>query len=348
MAHTVHIAPSQANRRLDKFLSAYLREASPSLLYKLLRKKRIKLNCNRAEGNEILSAGDELDFFLSPETIINLRGKREAPAKTVPLTHIVYEDEQLLIINKPMGLPTHGGMAAKKNTDHLLARVLSYLYESGAYNPADMFTPALCNRLDVNTSGFVICGKTLHALQACSALFANGGFTKEYLAVVEGVLHGEATLRGEYVKNEAANKASIKTMIKTMGAFGKEGITHLNACGKEVTVHMDTLSKEVVTQYESLAVNDAYSLLRVQPITGRSHQIRAHLASIGHPLAGDKKYGGKPTPFAPAQLLHAYQLRLNNNAPYNENLFSKTSWTAPPPPQFLQCINKYFPCNNLF
>jgi len=277
MAHRVHIKTADADRRLDKFLFAYLREAPHPLLYKLLRKKRIKLNGARAEGNEVLADGDTLDFYLSPETLETLRGERTIePAEK--LTGIIFEDDELLIVNKPVGLPSHGGL--KK--DHLLARVLYYLYDSGCYRPSDTFTPALCNRLDTNTSGVVVCGKTLHALQKCTQLFANGGFEKEYYAIVEGKLEGEATLIGDYFKDETTNTAKI-------------------------TPHATT-AKQAVTRYQSVAANDRYSLLRVYPITGRSHQIRAHMASIGHPLAGDKKYGGKPTSYAPAQLLHAHRL----------------------------------------
>jgi 23S rRNA pseudouridine955/2504/2580 synthase len=318
MAHRVEIRAADANRRLDKFLSAYLRQAASPLLYKLLRKKRIKLNGSRAEGNEALAAGDVLDFYLSPETLTALRGTREAPEKSAALTGIVYEDEHLLIINKPAGLPAHGGMAAQGKHDHLLARVLWYLYESGSYDPTANFTPALCNRLDVNTSGLTVCGKTLPMLQACAALFAGGGFEKEYLAVVEGKLQGEAMLTGEYHKDEKTNTASVLA-----------------------TPTGGNASPRVSTYYQSLAVNKAHSLLMVRPISGRSHQIRAHLASIGHPLAGDKKYGGKPTPYAPAQLLHSHRLTVKKDG----FLLKSATWVAPPPQGFLQCLRDWFNLN---
>ncbi|MCL2603440.1 MAG: RluA family pseudouridine synthase [Defluviitaleaceae bacterium] len=323
MPHSYTIPPQDANRRLDRFLFAYLREAPHPLLYKLLRKKRVKLNGARAEGNETLNEGDTLDFYLSPETLASLRGTRNIPLAAA-LTGIIYEDEHLLILNKPAGLPSHGGvsMASGENNDHLLARVLYYLYESGSYDPSAAFTPALCNRLDVNTSGLVVCGKTLHMLQTCAALFAGGGFDKEYLAVVEGKLEGEATLTGEYFKDEERNTARI--VIRDAHLMGS--------------------SKEAVTKYKSLATTDRHSLLLVRPVTGRSHQIRAHLASIGHPLAGDVKYGGYRTSYTPAQLLHAYRLTLSD-ASEAERFPAPASWTAPPPHKFRRFIQECFHIN---
>lgn len=323
MPHRFTIPLQDANRRLDRFLSAYLREAPPPLLHKLLRKKRIKLNGGRAEGNETLNEGDALDFYIAPETLENLRGTRFVhPAKN--LTDIIYEDEQLLIVNKPAGLPSHGGITVANGTkgDHLLARVLYYLYQKGDYDPSGTFTPALCNRLDMNTGGLVVCGKTLHMLQTCAALFASGGFDKEYLAVVEGRLEGEATLTGIYFKDNVSNTARITPGDLSPANFGKVAIT----------------------RYKSLAATDRYSLLLVRPITGRSHQIRAHLAGIGFPLAGDKKYGGNRTPYASTQLLHAFRLTLTN--PDEAASFpSPASWTAPPPEKFLQCLQECFNIN---
>ncbi|MCL2188999.1 MAG: RluA family pseudouridine synthase [Defluviitaleaceae bacterium] len=301
MAHRVDIKETEANRRLDRFLFAYLREAPHPLLYKLLRKKRIKLNGARAEGAEMLQAGDYLDLYLAPSTLDELRGTYAPPPVAAPLTDIIYENAEILVVNKPAGLVAHGG------DDSLLARVLWYLYEAGAYDPSAAYTPALCNRLDTNTSGLTLCGKTLHALQKYTALFANDGVEKSYLAIAQGELHGEATLEGVYKKDERTNKAKITPII------GGES------------------EKRAVTHYKSLAVAGGFTLLRVRPITGRSHQIRAHLASIGFPLAGDKKYGGKSTPYAPAQLLHAYKLSIKNHA---------QCWTAPPPQGMIRFIQE--------
>jgi 23S rRNA pseudouridine955/2504/2580 synthase len=180
--HEVTLTASDANRLLVKFLFKYLNNAPQSLVYKLLRKKRIKLNGQRAKGGELLAAGDIIGFYLSQETLQSLQVERVIPtARSLP--EIVYEDEHLLVINKPAGLASHGGM---QTDDHLLARILYYLQQTDAYNPQHAsFTPAICNRLDVNTSGLVVCGKTLRALQEINALFASQGVCKQYLAVTE-------------------------------------------------------------------------------------------------------------------------------------------------------------------
>jgi len=326
VAHRVEITPNEANRRLDKFLFAYLREAPHPLLYKLLRKKRIKLNSTRAEGHEMLAPGDVLDFYIAPETLAGWRGTREV-APAAALTGIVYEDEHLLIVDKPAGLAAHGGGNAPD--DHLLARVLFYLYETGAYDPAGTFTPGLCNRLDTNTSGLTVCGKSLLALQTCGAMFKNHGFAKEYLAVVEGRLEGEATLTGVYEKDENTNTAKI---------------TCVTSAGGDVDVLAADVTKQVITYYKSLAVSNTHSLLLVRPLTGRSHQIRAHLAGIGFPLAGDRKYGGQPTKYMPAQLLHAWRLSVQTGPQNNPatGLFSTVNeWVAPLPEGFVSFLQDH-------
>jgi len=304
---TITISQENASRRLDKFLFAYLNNAPHSFIYKMLRKKRIKLNGARAEGNELLQEGDKLRFYLSEETIEGCRKPRVfSPAK--PLTGIIFEDENLLVINKPAGLPSQGGMQSAGG-DHLLARILYYLQESGSYDEKSDFTPAICNRLDVNTSGLVVCGKNLHTLQAMNKLFANREIKKEYLAIVHGIV-GEIgenhTLEGFYQKDSKTNTAQILQNPHKYNVIA-------------------------ITSFTVLAVSKNYSLLSVSPITGRSHQIRAHLASIGHPLVGDKKYGGSPTPFAIAQLLHCHRMEISEQG---------MAWEAPPPKGMTACIRE--------
>ena len=334
MTNPLIITAADANRRLDKFLFQYLNNAPHSFVYKMLRKKRIKLNGGRAEGSEILAVGDELKFYIAPETIAGFRKAREIE-KAAPLTGIVFEDDDFLVINKPPGLPSHGGMDNKfasphfsvgrkirptefessaDKIDHLLARVLYYLRESGAYATDATFTPALCNRLDVNTSGLVVCGKNLRALQEMNALFAsgNGSVDKEYLAVVDGIPSAEnCVLQDFYEKDTATNTARVIKREHAQSEFSHRS--------------------EIITAYKVLAIskNKKHSLLQVNPITGRSHQIRVHLASIGHPLSGDKKYGGSPPmKYAKAQLLHCR--KLNN-------------WTAELPKGFADCLRDLFP-----
>jgi len=301
----VNISAADANRRLDKFLMQYLNEAPDNFIHKMLRKKNMKLNGVVAKGSELLNAGDELKLFLADETIAKFRKERQI-AEAKPLTDIIFEDVNLLIVNKPAGIPSHGGM--KDKDDHLLARVLYYLKETGAYNPSDNFVPALCNRLDVNTSGLVICGKTLHALQDMNALFANRGVEKEYLTIVDGEVGKvgrNRVLRGYYQKDNKNNVAKIVT---------------------------DENDMPVTTAYTVLAVSEdkKYSLLAVNPITGRSHQIRAHLSAMGHPLMGDNKYGGS---HKFAQFLHCKRLSVPDSDKF---------WEAPLPQKFQKIVNTIF------
>jgi len=285
---------------------AYLSDASRSFIYKLLRKKRIKLNGKRAEGSELLQPGDMIEFHISQETL-NTSRRESSPAgvaATLLNISIVYEDQDLLILNKPAGQPSHGGMKSK--APHLLSSVLDYLRQTGAYPPNATFTPALCNRLDVNTSGLIICGKTYQALRAANALFATpGAILKQYLAIVEGELTGTATLKAHYRKNTATNTAHIT---------------------------QDPTAAQAITQYTSIATSGGNSLVSVNPITGRSHQIRAHMASIGHPLLGDKKYGGKKTHSRRGHLLHCNKLTL---AVPLLDYPPGTTWEAEPPAGFV-------------
>jgi len=337
---TIEISAENAGRRLDKFLFQYFNEAPHSFIYKMLRKKRIKLNGARAQGGELLQAGDSLAMYLSPETIAAFRKARVAE-KAGRLRDIVYEDQHLLVVNKPVGMPSHGGMSragdknGDKNNEHLLAQVLYYLQESGAYDPSAAFVPALCNRLDVNTGGLVICGKTIHALQEMNALFANRGVDKEYLAVADGVL-GEAgencLLEGLYRKDTRNNTAVIfprKTLAPT------PDIRHIS--GPDISA---------VTEYKVLAVSydRKHTLVSVNPVTWRSHQIRAHLASIGYPLSGDKKYGGKPISCAAAQLLHCHRLSISHSKSLAslQYLAGKT-WEASLPEGFARFVEENFP-----
>lgn len=335
------LTQADANRRLDKFLAQYLNKAPRSFLYKMLRKKRIKLNGGRAEGDEITAEGDRIAFYIAPETLDGFMCERALPDVSA-MPDIVYEDEHLLMLNKPPGLLTHPGGkpdASKVQcsinsgsmgeydppsvqADTLIARALYYLSQTGSYDNSRQatFTPALCNRLDRNTSGLVVCGKTLASVQTFNRLFSGRGMDKQYLAVVHGVCRGQGVLTGYYHKDTRSNTVSI------------------------ITSPLSENSAEVITAYEAVCQTSsrihAYTLLRIKPVTGRSHQIRAHMASIGHPLAGDIKYGGQATPYAPAQLLHCQRMTLAQaeGLPYPKG----HGWQAKPPESFLRCLQDWF------
>ncbi|MCL1843784.1 MAG: RluA family pseudouridine synthase [Defluviitaleaceae bacterium] len=342
------VTPETAGRRLDKFLFAYLNNAPHSFVYKMLRKKRIKLNGNRAMGNEILLEGDELRFFISEETLASCR-KPRTYAQAKKLTDIIYEDENLLVVNKPAGLPSQGGSATLVGGDHLLARIQYYLQGSE-------FPPGICNRLDVNTSGLVICGKNPHTLQTVNKLFAERAVKKEYLAIVHGIAGNVGltkTLKGFYQKDSKTNTAKIEPLHKTTHETIDPPIEVCQAnynhppkrgdCDTNIAEKFNWCRNIAITKYSVLAISningekgekgEKYSLLSVSPVTGRSHQIRAHLAAIGHPLVGDKKYGGVFTKNFKfyrknnAQLLHCQRLEIPG-----------FSWEAPPPQEMLQFI----------
>ena len=262
----IRITQNEENQRLDKFLLKYMNKASKGFLYKMLRKKRIKYNGGRAEGSELLKAGDTLQLYLAEETISSfMEEKTVAEAKR----HfaIVYEDDDILVVNKPAGLLTHPEKSSDKDT--LIDQILYYLYQKGQYLPeADSsFTPALCNRLDRNTSGIVIAGKTLKGVQAVNEAIRSHKLDKYYLTLVAGEIREAGEITAYLKKDEEKNQVRISK---------REGS-----------------GKKTMTKYRPLACAKGYTLLEIHLITGKTHQIRAHMQSIGHPVVGDRKYGSE-------------------------------------------------------
>lgn len=262
------INQNDSGQRVDKFLQKAVPDLPKSLMYKYIRLKRIKLNRKRCEISTRLNSGDVLELYINDEFFAQSRQKHafmSAPAEAF----IVFEDENILICDKPSGLVVHEDESG--GADTLINRVLRCLYERGAFDPdmENSFAPALCNRIDRNTQGLVICAKTAQALRIMNEKIKNREIEKEYLCVCIGI------------PNE--KKAEIK-------AFSRR-----DKKNKTVTVSDKPLpdGKTMVTRYEVIAENkqENLSLLRVRLITGRTHQIRAHMAHIGYPLLGDGKYG---------------------------------------------------------
>ena len=272
----LHVAARDAGQRFDKFLARYMGGAPKSFFYKMLRKKNIVLNGKKAEGNEKLKEGDVIRLFLSDETIAQFRTAPQAAApEPVPKglaaafdASIVYEDANLLVVNKPAGVLSQ---KAKPLDSSLVEALVDYLYRKKEVTPESLalYRPSVCNRLDRNTSGLVLAGKTLPALQVLSDILKDRSVRKEYLCIVAGQLKSPMTLDGYLIKDEAANQVHVHRTFA-------EGESY------------------ICTAYTPLAIADDFTLLLVHLITGRSHQIRAHLASIGHPIVGDSKYG-KPS-----------------------------------------------------
>ncbi len=323
------VSKNEAGQKLLKLLAKYLNAAPQSFLHKMLRKKNITLNGKKADGSELLRETDEVCLFLSEETIASFQGKnggnttvveqKEITKKTKELSDIrvVYEDEDVLILNKPAGVLSQKAVQSDYSLNEW---VIDYLLEQGKLTKEDLqtFRPGVCNRLDRNTSGLITAGKSLVGLQTLSELFKERTVHKDYLCIVQGAVKNGSRLQGYLEKDARTNKVTVEPKKRSEE------------------------SSYIETEYTPVTTNGNYTLLRVRLITGKTHQIRAHLASVGHPLLGDAKYG------APAvnrqlrdrfslkyQLLHAAYLEFPEKLSACETLAGK-KLVAPVPQQFLQ------------
>ena len=266
MKTTITVTKNDAGQRLDKFLTKTYRNLPMSLLYKAVRKKDIRLNGKRCEASSRLSEGDQVYLFL-PDDALEIAPPTYEFMHASKALDIVYEDDHVMLLNKKAGLLVHPD--DREFADTLIFRVQRYLYEKGEYDPADeqSFAPALVNRIDRNTSGIVIAAKTAAALRILNQKLKDREIEKFYLCIVHGKMpKREDTLEAFLEKNESQNRVYISDTQK-QGA------------------------RTIRTRYRVLEEKNGFSLLEIHLLTGRTHQIRAHLASIGHPLLGDGKYG---------------------------------------------------------
>ncbi len=323
----INISANQAGQRLDKLLAKYLDKAPKSFIYKMLRKKNITLNNKKAEGSEIIKLGDLIKLFLADETILKFSSNSNSPvivkkssiSKPNITLDVIYEDENVIFVNKPSGILSQ---KAEITDISINEYIVDYLISEGRYTQEELksFKPSICNRLDRNTSGLIAAGTSLSGLQFLNQMFRDREIEKYYITFVRGYVESGAHIKGYLIKNERTNKVSITRERK----------------GKD--------DEYIETNYEPLFSSDEVSILKVELITGKPHQIRAHLASIGHPVVGDMKYGDKSLNEAYAvrygiksQMLHSYELifpELSGDMKY----LSGKIFKAKLPNDFIKCM----------
>ena len=283
------IGKNDAGQRLDKFITKAI-DIPTSLLYKSIRTKKIKLNRKRTEISTVLQEGDTVQCFLAEE-FFKKSADENSFERITPKLSIIYEDENIMLLDKKPGVSVHEDEKGATNT--LITHILAYLYQKGEYNPSEenAFAPALCNRIDRNTGGIVIAAKNAEALRIMNEKIKLREIDKFYLAAI----HGKPEKREDILKGFL--KKDEKT--KTVRVYDKNPPRD---------------AKTIITKYRILKTKPDTSLVEVELLTGRTHQIRAHFAHIGHALIGDGKYGQNKADRAKGykyQALYSYKLRFS-------------------------------------
>lgn len=307
------VTPSESGKRLHRYIRNMMPNYPLGQIYKMIDQGKVKVNGKRKKDTYELAAGDELTIWIEEEAFseasIGADDKKVKFAGVSANIDVVYEDRELLVVNKPVGLLTHPDQTEQKET--LITRVHAYLHKKGELD-SRMFLPASANRLDRNTSGLVLVGKTAGMLHQLNQWIQKRELDKYYVTIVEGVLTQYGVVEAKLARDERGNRTRVV-------GRGESGADEAEAAGKEAT-----------TRYKPLRAGKTHTLIEVELISGRTHQIRAHLQSVGHPLLGDVKYGGKPFADVRHQLLHAWKIALADGR----------TFTAPLPPAFRSTLKK--------
>lgn len=282
---SITVTDKDAGQRVDRLILKTFDRLPKSLMFKEIRKKNIKVNKKRCTPEQILNAGDVVELYLKDD-VLHIKEKHYDFLKASVDLDIIYEDENIIILNKKVGVLCHPD--GKDYIDNLVARLKRYLYEKGEWNPeSSTFTPSLANRIDRNTGGIVIGAKNSASLKILNEKIKNREIEKYYLTVVHGKMPKKQDTITAYLK-----KDSKKNMVT-------------------VTDNQVEGSKKIITKYSVIDYYNDASLLEIDLLTGRTHQIRAHLAHIGHPLYGDGKYGKEQGRYR--QVLYSYKIKFNFN-----------------------------------
>jgi len=308
------VTPSESGKRLHRYLRNLMPNMPLGQIYKMIDQGKVRVNGKRKNQNYELAANDEIVLHLEENLFRDASaGAGQKKAKYIGVNaniDVVYEDAELLAVNKPAGLLTHPDQSRSKDT--LIGRVHAYLYRKGELDSA-MFLPATANRLDRNTSGIVLVGKTAGMLHRLNQWIQQRELDKFYITIVEGRIAGEGRIEGALVRDEKRNRTSVV-----------DAGSRPSGAADAATI------KSAATRYRTLQTGRTHSLVEVELISGRTHQIRTHFQSIGHPLLGDLKYGGHVYGSINHQLLHAWRIILPDGREFR----------APLPPLMRQTLKR--------
>ena len=296
------VTPSEAGKRLHRYVRNLMPNFPLGQIYKMIDQGKVRVNGKRKKQNYEMEAGDEIAIHVDEATFEQSGGEEKKPkfVGVIANVDVVYEDDELLVVNKPAGLLTHPDRTEQRDT--LITRVHAYLYRKGALD-SKLFLPASANRLDRNTSGLVLVGKTAGMLHRLNQWVQRREIGKFYVTIVQGRLEGSGTIDAALERDESSNRTRVSAAED---------------------------AREAITHYAALQTSNGYTLVEVELESGRTHQIRSHFQSIGPPLLGDVKYGGRPYEGVNHQLLHAWKLTMPDGRVF----------TASPPSTFGAVMRK--------